>query len=212
MNSFKLLLKRINDFLIAAKGSPLTVLAMGIVAFFAYKSICPVPERMLIITETIAEPITTAQPTSVNVAVPPIQYVKYTIVCTPADNNALCDTAANIFQFIASAPAGAVLITVAGLPRQMTIHQRNIDSGRYFLTIDLPSAVSSKDSIEIVAPIVGTVGPRDLRFESPSIPNLLDGKMSCSPAQVSGGGLSVVCVETPTFLERLGAVFKAVRG
>lgn len=208
MDLIKRIFGAISSFLVHGKASPLTVILLTLVAFFGYRTFNPVPSRVLIITEQVIN-----QPVGVSVPALQNQYVKYTIVCTPPDGNTFCDTAANIFQFIAAAPPPTIVATVSGTPRQLSMRQKGFDSaGRIIWALDLPSAVSGKDSIELVAPIIGTVGPSDLRFESPTIPNLLDGKMSCAPARLSGGGTSQMCVENPTFMERLSAVFKLIRG
>lgn len=214
MNAIKVILSAAKSALGAVFHS--TVAKAGFVALvgiLGYRTFNPVPSRELIIKEGVIEsqavaigPQATGSPATPAI---PLQYVVYTIVCIPIDRASVCDTAAHTFRFIAS-PTAAPEARVAGHPVQMPFHRTSaVDpAGRVVYLLDLPAEVSGKEPIEITAPIFGVVRARDLSFESPTDGDLLEGKMECQPARLlAGGGMAQLCVEVPTFTQRLAALF-----
>jgi hypothetical protein len=186
---------------------------VALVGILGYRTFNPVPSRELIIREVVVDPRLMVTGTELQTSAADIRpsspalYVHYTIVCIPIDRGAVCDTAAHTFRFVAS-PGAAPEVKIAGQLAQIRHIDGVVDmAGRAVYMLDLPAQVSGKDVIEISAPIVGSVGVGDLKFESPTDGNLLEKKMHCQPASVGDGGMTQLCVEIPSFKERLAALF-----
>lgn len=186
---------------------------IALVGILGYRTFNPVPSRELIIREIVDDSRTPALGSQAagSTVTPstPSQYVVYTIVCIPIDRAPVCDTAAHTFRFLAS-PAAEPEARVAGQVVRMSLHRTSaVDpAGRVIYLLDLPAQVSGKEPIEITAPIFGVVRARDLSFESPTDGELLEKKMQCPPPQfLTGGGMAQLCVEIPSFGQRLAALF-----